>query len=223
MRSYLLPICAALFAVWLLEISPHNQKASFESLGKRADTRLIIFWIDAMADTEAADPTLMPRLHQRIARGALHGPARACADAVSVPCFTAMITGVDRFSIFALGRNFGARTGALDGSVLRELQRLGHRVGYIGVPMFQHVVDGADFVQIDAHSKDVPTIERSLAILDREQLDFLIVHLHETDDIAHRKTPQSEEYKRGNIDENDRSVPLIIIMKILNVEFGLLT
>ncbi len=193
-----LPMLAGILALWLLEASRVTGAAPVREVPGSKSSRLVVFWIDSWADTEAEDPKLAPRMHARSARqGSLRGPARACADAVSVPCFTAMVTGVDRFSVFALGKNFGAREGALEGSVLRALQERGKRIGYIGVPMFQHVLSGLDYLSIAPNAPDVPTIARAPAVLDEERLDLLIVHLHETDDYAHRLGPSSDTYQGG--------------------------
>jgi hypothetical protein len=193
-----LPIIVGVLALWLLEASRAATEAPVRDLASAAPTRVIVFWIDALADVEVEQARLLPNVLARIEReGALHGPARACADAVSVPCFTAMITGVDRFSVFALGKNFGARAGALDGSVLRALQQRHKRIGYIGVPMFEHVLSGLEYVSIARNAADVPVVLSAPDVLEREKLDFLIVHLHETDDIAHRLGPSSEAYQRG--------------------------
>lgn len=202
MKLYLLPIVAALFALWLLEVSPASKRRASVELAKPPATRLLIYWIDSLADIEAENPQLMPNLQRRMAsQPVLRGPAQACADAVTVPCFTAMITGVDRFSMFSLGRNFGPQTGALEGSVLRELQSRGHRVGYAGEPMFEHVVAGVDYKYIRT-IPDTQAIAEGLEQLDRERLDLLIVHLRETDEISHRFGPSHSSYKEGlrNVD-----------------------
>ena len=66
-----------------------------------------------------------------------------------------MVTGVDRFSVFALGKNFGAREGALEGSVLRALQERGKRIGYIA----ERVLDDAN---PDLRIELLPRIEQLL-------------------------------------------------------------
>jgi broad specificity phosphatase PhoE len=194
--SILFPLLAGAFALWLLEASKASSPVAVREVSDVAPTRLVIFWIDSLAQEEAENPQLMPRMHERIAReGALHGPVRACADAVSVPCFMAMITGVDRFSVFALGRNFGGSRGALEGSVLQALQSRNKRIGYLGVPMFKDVLDGLEVKIIEQNAPDAPTIGRALTLLEREHLDLVIIHLHETDDYAHRLGPDSATYK----------------------------
>lgn len=196
--SILFPLLAGTLALWLLEASKVSEAIPVRDVPGAEPTRVVVFWIDSLAREEAENPKLMPRMHARIAReGALHGPVRACADAVSVPCFTAMITGVDRFSVFALGRNFGGQKGALDGSVLRALQDRKKRLGYLGVPMFKDVLDGLEVKIIEPNAPDIPTIDRGIDVMDREKLDFVIVHMHETDDYAHRLGPSSSTYREA--------------------------
>ncbi len=128
----------ALSALYLLETATQVTFEAPRELGETdpdelSKRRLIMVFVDSLATVDMADPARMPRFKARL-DGALHGPTRQCADGISLPCFAAIQTGVDRFSLFAFLRNFGGADGLPVGSIFSELGQRGIRVGYLGDP-----------------------------------------------------------------------------------------
>ena len=102
-----LPLLLALLTLFFLEMSAEVQAPTAQPLPTPPPkTRLVMFWIDSLSTSDMAAPGRLTRLKARLPT-ALHGPVRECMDAVSVPCMTAASTGLDRFSLFAMVRNFG--------------------------------------------------------------------------------------------------------------------
>lgn len=158
-------------------------------------TRLVVFWIDSLSMVDPERPGMLTRLRARMEKQPnLSGPVRACADAVSVPCFTALITGRDGFSAFSLARNFGGLDQGTDGSVIDALRKTGKRFGYLGDPIFRGLARGFDYVVLEHEMHDVDYVQRGLVALESEKLDAIIIHLRESDKLSHMQGPASPEY-----------------------------
>lgn len=193
--SRLVPLALGVIALMALEQGGGEPSAEARPVQSvPAGRKLILLWVDslALADMDPASPH-MTRLKARLPE-ALHGPARACADAVSVPCFTAMATGVDQFSLFAIARNFGGVGRLPAGNLFAELQTQGRRVGFIGDTMARKAVEGFDWVEIPDKLDDAYTVRRALEAFEQEQLDVVVVHIREADVTSHTDGPASEAY-----------------------------
>ncbi|MCB9526677.1 MAG: alkaline phosphatase family protein [Myxococcales bacterium] len=202
----LAPIAFAVLALVVLEHSAGPETPAVTEAGAApAGHRLILFWVDslALADMDPASPR-MARLKARLPTG-LHGPARQCADAVSVPCFTAMATGIDHFSLFSLAKNFGGVGRLPQGNVFQALQARGRTVGFIGDIMAKKAVEGFDWVEVPPTLDDGYTIPRALAQFDALKLDVVVVHIRETDVTTHTHGPDSPEYEAA-LEQADRLI-----------------
>lgn len=200
----LVPIVVAVLMLFLLEHARRPKAVSQGPDGSapaRTNTRLLVLLVDSLAERDVA-PRTMPRLSARLARSGLHGPVRACADAVTVPCVLALVRGHDWLSVFALGRNFGGRTRALDDSVLGALKARGRRLGYFGEPQLARTFEGLDRV-VARTRPDAETLADALSNLKQGQLDLSFAHLLAVDDAGHVHGPRSERYARV-LDDTDR-------------------
>src|SRR4051794_29539740 len=95
----LLPFLIGFLCLGLLDLAADAPPPALRELGRPYRGRLVIFMVDSL-DQRDVTQERMPRLARRIARGALHGPVRACVDALTVPCVSAMLRGSDRASSF---------------------------------------------------------------------------------------------------------------------------
>ncbi len=202
----MVPVLLAVGALVILEHSAGPERPPVtEATEAPASHRLVLFWVDSLALADMApDSPHMPRLKARLSQG-LHGPVRQCADAVSVPCFTAMATGIDHFSLFSLVRNFGGVGRLPPGNVFEALQARGKRVGFIGDIMAKKAVEGFDWVEVPAEMDDAYTIRRALEVFERDRLDVVVVHIRETDVTTHTHGPDSPEYTAA-IEQADRLI-----------------
>ncbi len=190
----LLPLLVAAGALFLVEASAESDRPEAVPLAAApAPTRLVVFWIDSLSTLDLAEPERLTRLKARLP-SSLHGPVRSCTDAISVPCFTAMHTGLDRFSLFALARNFGGSDGVPDGSVFHALQKRGHKLGFIGDPQVAPAVKGFDWIETTPHPNDVGHVRRGLEQMEARGLDVVVIHLRDPDEISHKEGPKAPEY-----------------------------
>jgi hypothetical protein len=157
------------------------------------EARLILVWFDSLSTRDLDNPQALRRTKARLG-SALHGPVRECVDAISVPCFSAMSTGVDRFSLFAMFRNFGDASGMPAGSVFRVFHDRGMRLGFIGDPQVAPLFRGFDWSVVQHDGDDIAALDQGMAALDRERLDVVVIHLREADEISHKEGPASREY-----------------------------
>lgn len=180
-----IPGLLGLLAILCLETGVSVQPLQATRVSRDApDTRLIVVWIDSLDRRDLEGPEFMPRLHARMQSG-LHGPVRACTDAMTIPCFTAMQVGMDRFSLFSLFSNFGGSVGLPKESILKVMQRDGLRIGYVGDAIIASAAKGVDWWH-PTHEDDYARIQLGLDALEPERLDFLIIHLTDSDEYAHR-------------------------------------
>lgn len=194
-----LAIACGLLALWLLEPSPANL-GELAVVHRPARTRLIVFLIDSLARRDVERTSAMPKLARRLHRS-LHGPVRECADAITVPCMMAAITGADQLSVFALGKNFAGSSGAIDGSVLGMLERRGLHVGYFGERMLAAPMQGLSIVD-GAGGPDKFIMKRALKALASGSLSVAIVHLHHVDAVAHAKKASSRHYDEALLESD---------------------
>ena len=204
-----LPLLLALLTLFFLEMSAEVHAPTAQPLPTPpAQTRLVMFWIDSLSTSDMAAPGRLTRLKARLPT-ALHGPVRECMDAVSVPCMTAASTGLDRFSLFAMVRNFGGASGAPTGSVFHALQAAGKRLGFVGDPLVAQAMAGFDWLETLPEVDDPGTVARGMEALDRERLDFLIIHLRDPDELSHRIGPDGPPYEAA-MEVVDREVDAAI-------------
>lgn len=194
----LLPLALVLAALWTVDLAmtepPAEVAVSAEGPPEGAGRpRLVVFWLDGLSAMEVEEQGIVPRLLAR-AEGGLRGCARCCADAISVPCLTAMVTGVDRFSLFGMLRNFGSIR-IPRGNLIGILRERGLRVGYIGEPLIGTAMGDLDWLEIRREPDDLRAIEDGLAALDGRDLDLLFVQLNEPDEFGHRLGPASPEFQ----------------------------
>jgi hypothetical protein len=202
------PAAVAMAALLLIDIQPQQRAPRAEAVADAASEgrpRLVVFWIDSLAWEDMQDDRVLPRLKARIAEGGLHGPTRACADAMSEPCLTAMATGVDRFSLFMLAKKLAASGAVAKGSVFHLLRREGFRLGFIGDFRMEPVVGALDWVELRHDDDDSIHIANGMAALTRERLDFLLIQLHHADEVAHRHRADSQQY-RDALNASDREI-----------------
>ncbi|HUT77978.1 MAG TPA: alkaline phosphatase family protein [Polyangia bacterium] len=199
----LLPLVVVLAALWMIDVVMTEAPAEVSTAGgaPAADgegrPRLIIFWLDGLSAVEVEEQGIIPRLIARAGTG-LRGRARCCADAISVPCLTAMVTGVDRFSLFGMLRNFGSIR-IPRGNLFELLRGRGIRAGYVGEPLIGTACGELDWVDIRPRPDDLRAIEDGIEALDAENLDIVIIQLNEPDEIGHRLGPSSPEFAAAMI------------------------
>ena len=207
--SRLLPILGAFALLFFLEwrSTAPSEAPGDQGSAQVTPTRFVLVWIDGLSNREFVGKSgRMPLLSARIARErTLHGPVRACADAVSVPCFEAMTTGRDRFSLFSAVRNFGGAQGVPKDSVLRRLQDAGLRIGLFADPQVGLAGNGLDLVEIYTKLDDEDNLRRGLLALDSGKLDFVILHMGQADEAGHLAGDDSPEYSAA-IAATDRLV-----------------
>jgi hypothetical protein len=156
------------------------------------NTRLFVLMIDSL---DRRDVAALPTLQARLPRAGLHGRVRACVDGVTIPCVTAMVSGVDRASGFSPLRNFGAARALSEHSLLGELQRRGRCVGYFGDTLLAKALAGLRVVYAAEHEgvvDDEDTLNHALAA--RDALELVFIHLLAIDETAHKFGAQSPEY-----------------------------
>jgi hypothetical protein len=166
------------------------------------NTRLFVLMIDSL---DRRDVAALPTLRARLPRAGLHGCVRACVDGVTIPCVTAMVSGVDRASGFSPLRNFGAARALSEHSLLGELQRRGRRVGYFGDTLLAKALSGLSVVYAAEHEgpvDDEDTLTRALAA--SGELELVFIHLLTIDETAHKFGAQSPEYARALQDTDAR-------------------
>ncbi|MDD5306833.1 MAG: alkaline phosphatase family protein [Deltaproteobacteria bacterium] len=185
----LLPVTVCVLGLLLVEATsrtgmPAAARAAVRAPATDARPRLVVFWLDGLSRRDVENGKALPRLTARLSR-ALHGPVRCCADAISVPCLTAMVTGRDTFSLFGMMRNFGAGAGLPPGNLLDAFAGAGLRRGYIGEPLIGAALTGFEWRAIRNETDDLGGIAEGMRALDRERLDMLVVQLNGPDEIAH--------------------------------------
>jgi hypothetical protein len=192
------PLAVVLAVLWMIDTAMTEPPVGAPAIGNPVASgeerpRLIVFWLDGLSAIEVEEQGIIPRLAARAGSG-LRGRARCCADAISVPCLTAMVTGVDRFSLFGMLRNFGSIR-IPRGNLIDVLRKRGLRVGYIGEPLIGTAMGDLDWVVVRREPDDLRAIEDGLAALDRERLDLLFIQLNEPDEFGHRLGPSSPEFQ----------------------------
>ncbi len=192
-RTAALAALLGLSCLWLLDAARQTKVPPLVRVGRPAATRLVVLFVDSLSERDVRSDGAMPRLAARLASGGLHGPVQACADAITVPCMTAAITGNDHLSVFALGTNFMSSSSAIENSVLGQLQRAGYRVGYLGERILAKTMAGLTYVVADLES-DEQVLEQLSRNLDAQRLDVLIVHLRGIDQTAHKYGDAAPEY-----------------------------
>lgn len=204
-----IPVLLTVLGLYLLESLTEVEPPAAVDIGTRsADGRVLILWIDSLSTLDMAEPQRLTRLKARLS-GGLHGEVRACMDGMSVPCFTAATTGGDRFSLFSLARNFGGAGGVAPGSVLHAFKERGLRLGFIGDPQIAAAVRGFDHVDILNVPNDADTARRAERVLDAGQIDLLIVHFREPDEISHAQGPAHARYAEA-MEVVDREVEALL-------------
>jgi Type I phosphodiesterase / nucleotide pyrophosphatase len=155
---------------------------------------LLVLFVDSLSERDVSGEGAMPKLAARLEQGGLHGPVQPCADAITVPCVTAAITGNDHLSVFALRTNFASGSSAIESSVLGQLQRAGYRAGYLGERILASTMAGLSYVRADLES-DEHTLKQLSRTLEQGELDLLIVHLRSLDQTAHKYGEAAPEYR----------------------------
>jgi hypothetical protein len=187
--------------VWLLDATQEAEIPQLQRVTQPAKTRLVVLLVDSLSDRDIGTAA-MPRLAARLQRGGLHGPVQPCTDAITVPCIAATISGSDRLSVFALGANFAGGSSAIHSSVLGQLERSGHRTGYLGERMLANAMHGLTHVVADLDS-DTQLMALLLPTLKEQRLDLLIAHFRALDHAAHKYGDTAPRYvdMRHRIDE----------------------
>jgi hypothetical protein len=190
-----------LLCLWLLDGAQPREVPPLVRVGRPPPTRLVVLFVDSLSDRDVISEGAMPKLAARLGRGALHGPVQPCADAITVPCMTAAITGSDHLSVFALGTNFTSGSSAVERSVLGQLQQAGYRVGYLGERILAKTMAGLSYVRADLES-DEQLLELLAPTLAEQRLDVLIAHFRNLDETAHKYGEAAPEYSaaRARID-----------------------
>ena len=196
-----------LFCLWLLDAARRTEVPALVRVDRPAPTRFLVLFVDSLSERDVRGDGAMPELAARIRRGGLHGPVQPCADAITVPCMTAAITGNDHLSVFALGTNFMSGSSAIEKSVLGQLQRAGYRAGYLGERILAKTMAGLSYVVADLES-DEQVMAQLWRSLEEQRLDVLIVHLRALDQTAHQYGEEAPEYKaaRSRIDAQIETV-----------------
>jgi hypothetical protein len=194
-RTALLGALLGLLCLWLLDATQQREVPPLVRVGRPAATRLIVLFVDSLSERDVREGA-MPKLAARITEGGLHGPVQPCADAITVPCMTAAITGSDHLSVFALGTNFAAGSSAIESSVLGQLQRAGYRVGYLGERILKKTMTGLTYVVADLTS-DEQIMEQLAPTLEPQGLDVLIMHFSGLDQAAHVHGEAAPEYSEA--------------------------
>ncbi len=191
----LIPLFAALVILYLLEssstVEPPTSKT--ESAQLKVERRLFIVWVDALARADIERLPHLPKLKARLDQ-ALHGPVRSCADATSVPCFSAMSTGRDSFSLFSVLRNLEGLGQVPSGSVFHDLQVQGLRLGIVAKSQLLVAAEGFDWLEEISKPDDALTMERAQAALEQEQIQLMIFHMNEVDEASHAYGPSSPQF-----------------------------
>lgn len=173
-----------LLCVWLLDTVQEVSVPPLVRIARPPATRLVVLLVDSLSDRDVGQGA-MPKLAARLQHSGLHGPVQPCADAITVPCLAATISGHDRLSVFAVGANFAASGSAIEHSVLGQLQREGLRAGYFGERMLAKPMQGLTRVLADLHS-DTQLLDELSRALQRDDLHVLIAHFRDLDQAAHR-------------------------------------
>jgi hypothetical protein len=206
-RTAFLGALLGLLSIWLLDATRHTEVPPLVRVARAEPTRLIVLFVDSLSDRDVRTQGAMPRLAARLQRGGLHGPVQPCADAITVPCMTAAITGNDQLSVFALGTNFASGSSVVASSVLGQLQRAGHGAGYLGEHILAKTMTGLSFVMADLEGDEQVLAQLSRA-LERQDLDLLIVHFGGLDQTAHKYGDAAPEYAaaRARVDAQIEAV-----------------
>jgi hypothetical protein len=182
-----------LFCLWLLDAARQTDVQPLVRVDRPAATRLLVLFVDSLSERDVSSEGAMPKLAARLERGGLHGPVQPCADAITVPCMTAAITGSDHLSVFALATNFASGSSAIETSVLGQLQRAGYRAGYLGERILAKTMAGLTYVVADLES-DEQIMGQLPRTLEEQRLDLLIVHFRRLDQSAHKYGEAAPEY-----------------------------
>jgi Type I phosphodiesterase / nucleotide pyrophosphatase len=192
-RSAFIGALLGLLCVWLLDATQQVEVPPLVQVARPEATRLVVLLVDSLSERDVDTPGAMPKLAARLKRAGLHGPVQPCADAITVPCMAAAISGNDRLSVFALGTNFAAGHSAIASSVLGQLERVGHRAGYLGERSLAKAMLGLALVEADLKS-DTELIEHVSHALQQPELHLLIAHFRALDQAAHRYGDAAQEY-----------------------------
>jgi hypothetical protein len=191
----MLPLLLGLACLALFDASEQTEPPQVRvSAGAQPQTRLVVLMVDSLDRRDVESARSLPALHGRLASAGLSGPVRACVDAVTIPCVSAMITGFDRASSFSPLRNFGAARELAQESVLGALEQHGHRVGYFGDTLLARALSGLTVVRAHEEIDDDQTVHDALASLAADHLELVFIHLLALDEAAHKFTAQSAEY-----------------------------
>lgn len=194
-RAAALGAVLGLLCLWLLDAAQHSVVPPLVRTGRPPPTRLIVLFVDSLSERDVGAQA-MPKLATRLERGGLHGPVEPCADAITVPCMTAAITGSDHLSVFALGTNFASGSSAIENSVLGQLQHAGHHAGYLGERILAKTMAGLSHVLADLES-DEQVLEQLAQSLERHELDLIIAHFRLLDQTAHEYGEAAPEYSEA--------------------------
>jgi hypothetical protein len=195
-RNASLAALLGLLCLWLLDAAQQTESPPLVRVGRPAATRLVVLLVDSLSERDVSSEGAMPKLVARLGRGGLHGPVQPCADAITVPCMAAAITGSDHLSVFALGTNFASGSSAIESSVLGQLQQAGYRAGYLGERILAKTMAGLTYVLADLKS-DEQSLEQLSRILSQHALDVVIVHFRRLDQTAHKYGEAAPEYKEA--------------------------
>ena len=104
--SAILPLLLGVGWLWLWEagfqLSHSPAVVCAEPVGR---AKLLALLVDSL-DLRDVEAQRLPRLTQHLSQTGLHGPVRACADAITIPCVTALLAGADHGGPFSVLRNF---------------------------------------------------------------------------------------------------------------------
>ncbi|HEX5660077.1 MAG TPA: alkaline phosphatase family protein [Polyangiales bacterium] len=189
-----LPLFLGLAALYAFDLSDSVDPPRVTQLEAAPHERLFVVMIDSF---DRRDVQALPRLQAHLPSAGLHGRVRACVDGVTIPCVSAMVSGVDRASGFSPLRNFGAARALSDRSLLGALQRRGRRVGYFGDPLLARALAGLEVVYAAEHAgpaDDDDTLEHALGAAN---LDLVFIHLLALDETAHKFGAEGDDYARA--------------------------
>ncbi|HET7543109.1 MAG TPA: alkaline phosphatase family protein [Polyangiaceae bacterium] len=171
--------------------------ASVQSIAieqRESPPRVVLVFVDSLAEATATDATRMPAL-SRLAREGASFTVEPCRDQLTYLCIRAALTGRDDSSLLGLADNFRPSHEGPPDTLLSAITQKKGRISVIGSSDF-HPYRAALFSE-RALAKDDETPENVLALLraaNGDAAQLVVVSLSRADMVAHAHGVASAEY-----------------------------
>ncbi|MBI5488608.1 MAG: alkaline phosphatase family protein [Deltaproteobacteria bacterium] len=160
--------------------------------------RVVVVVVDSMRAETAEDPAVMPWMAEARRRG-LWGRLEPCANKFTVPCVRLMFEGYE--PPFTVGLQDFTPVPVDEPSLFLRLKARGVRVGLIGDHTFPGIyghlaerVVNDEKAPVAVERQDEWAVREFLPWLREGELQFLVLHLINTDSVSHEFHPGTPQY-----------------------------